>query len=44
MCKNDNVMGSVNCFCGVGFIGVYCEVDIDECVLNFCMFNVYCMD
>lgn len=42
MCKFYDYLGIFSCMCKIGFIGEKCEVDIDDCVLDFCILNVYC--
>lgn len=32
------------CFCNVGFSGFYCEVDVDECGVNYCSNGFICID
>lgn len=32
------------CYCILGFIGEYCYVDYNECVLGFCKNGVLCID
>lgn len=31
------------CVCEFGFIGDYCKINVDECVLNFCVYGK-CVD
>lgn len=32
------------CICLVGFTGKICEVNIDDCRFNMCMYNFVCVD
>lgn len=32
------------CVCRIGFIGKDCVVNIDDCVNDFCRYNVICVD
>lgn len=33
-----------NCVCVVGFMGVFCEINIDDCVSSLCFFEGICKD
>lgn len=40
----NNSIGGFLCDCFNGFIGLKCEINIDECLLSLCFNNVICID
>lgn len=40
--KCNNILGSFICICEMGFIGVLCDVEINECDILLCLNDVMC--
>lgn len=51
LCKNgvicidikDGIVDSFNCMCIFGYMGIFCEINIDECSFSLCV-NGFCVD
>lgn len=48
LCNNDvmcvEVVKGYKCNCKLGFIGVNCDIEEDECVLSLCIKGFFCVD
>lgn len=40
----NNIVGKVFCSCLFGFVGLWCEINIDECYFSLCCNGGSCVD
>lgn len=39
-----NMFGFYDCICLIEWEGDLCEIDINECLSNFCLLNIMCIN